>query len=104
MSRAGFGDLPASCADPATAAIAVVPVPYDRTSTWKKGADRGPDATRVLAEVRRALADDLDAPRALGVIDAWAESVALGEGDDPDAPRQVAAVALALLGVRLRND
>ena len=44
MSRAGFGDLPASCADPATAAIAVVPVPYDRTSTWKKGADRGPDA------------------------------------------------------------
>ncbi len=39
-----FGDLPAEHADPATAAIAVLPVPYDRTSSWKKGADRGPAA------------------------------------------------------------
>jgi agmatinase len=44
MAKPGFGDLPAPCFDPATAAIAVLPVPYDRTSTWKKGADRGPTA------------------------------------------------------------
>jgi len=44
MAKPGFGDLPAPCFDPATAAIAVLPVPYDRTSTWKKGADLGPAA------------------------------------------------------------
>jgi agmatinase len=30
--------------DPATAAAAIIPVPYDLTSTWRKGADRGPMA------------------------------------------------------------
>lgn len=30
--------------DLATASAVVIPVPYDQTSTWKKGADRGPDA------------------------------------------------------------
>ncbi len=40
----GFADLPDEMTDPATAAIAVVPVPYDGTSTWKKGAERGPEA------------------------------------------------------------
>jgi agmatinase len=44
MATPGFGDLPAPFFDPSTAAIAVLPVPYDRTSTWKKGADRGPRA------------------------------------------------------------
>jgi agmatinase len=40
----GFGDLPQPFADPARSRIAIVPVPYDGTSTWLKGADRGPDA------------------------------------------------------------
>jgi len=40
----GFGALPAGFFDPATAEIAVLPVPYDATSTWMKGADRGPQA------------------------------------------------------------
>lgn len=39
-----FLDLPAQMADPATAKFAVIPVPYDGTSTWLKGADRGPAA------------------------------------------------------------
>jgi L-cysteine:1D-myo-inositol 2-amino-2-deoxy-alpha-D-glucopyranoside ligase len=72
--------------------------------TYAATAERGPDATGVLDGVRRALADDLDAPAALAVIDAWAELVALGEGEDADAPQQVADVAEALLGVRLRDD
>jgi agmatinase len=33
-----------AAADPATAAAAIIPVPYDLTSTWRKGADRGPSA------------------------------------------------------------
>lgn len=31
-------------ADPTRAAVAILPVPYDLTSSWKKGADRGPSA------------------------------------------------------------
>lgn len=30
--------------DPARASAAILPVPYDLTSTWRKGADRGPSA------------------------------------------------------------
>ncbi len=37
-----FCELPDELADSATAVAAILPVPYDRTSTWKKGADRGP--------------------------------------------------------------
>ncbi len=43
-SKTGFGDLPKEFRQYASSAIAVLPVPYDGTSTWKKGADRGPAA------------------------------------------------------------
>lgn len=39
-----FLDLPEEYTDPERAAVAVLPVPYDATSTWKKGADLGPSA------------------------------------------------------------
>lgn len=39
-----FGGLPAEASAYDSAAIVVLPVPYDGTSTWKKGADRGPEA------------------------------------------------------------
>lgn len=39
-----FCDLPTDLADLSNAAAAIVPVPYDRTSTWKKGAEKGPQA------------------------------------------------------------
>jgi agmatinase len=40
----GFGGLPREFRAKETSAIVVVPIPYDATSTWKKGADRGPEA------------------------------------------------------------
>jgi agmatinase len=40
----GFGGLPAEFRNAKTAQIAVLPVPYDKTSTWQKGADKGPAA------------------------------------------------------------
>lgn len=43
-STVSFGGLPRQYRDPARSAISIIPVPYDRTSTWKKGADRGPAA------------------------------------------------------------
>lgn len=42
--KPGFGDLPEGYDAYDGSAIVVMPVPYDGTSTWQKGADRGPDA------------------------------------------------------------
>ncbi|MBN1534267.1 MAG: agmatinase [Spirochaetes bacterium] len=40
----GFGDLPDEYDSLERAGAVIIPVPYDGTSTWMKGADRGPDA------------------------------------------------------------
>ncbi len=42
--RTQFGDFAPQFYHPDTAAIALLPVPYDGTSTWVKGADKGPQA------------------------------------------------------------
>ncbi len=39
-----FGDFEKKYTDKNTASIVILPVPYDGTSTWIKGADNGPDA------------------------------------------------------------
>jgi len=43
--RTNFGDLPKEYSKLETAKIVILPVPYDGTSTWGKGADKGPEAT-----------------------------------------------------------
>ena len=58
---------------------------------------RGAPPNAVLAEVRAALADDLDTTRAIAAIDAWAEQ----DGDDERAPALVRDLADALLGIAL---
>jgi L-cysteine:1D-myo-inositol 2-amino-2-deoxy-alpha-D-glucopyranoside ligase len=72
-----------------------------RLGRWRDAvaAGSGPDGSPVLTNLRSALADDLDTPRALAVVDAWAESALSGTGTDPCAP--VATAVDALLGVRL---
>ncbi len=52
----GFGGLPAEFRSPRTSQIAVLPVPYDKTSTWKKGADKGP-AALIAASANMELYD-----------------------------------------------
>lgn len=42
--KTNFGDLPKKNSELKSAKIVVVPVPYDGTSTWVKGADKGPEA------------------------------------------------------------
>ncbi|MFH2028553.1 MAG: agmatinase [Nanoarchaeota archaeon] len=39
-----YGDIPAEFCNIKTSKIVVLPVPYDATSTWIKGADKGPKA------------------------------------------------------------
>ncbi|ROS74369.1 cysteine--1-D-myo-inosityl 2-amino-2-deoxy-alpha-D-glucopyranoside ligase [Cellulomonas sp. PhB143] len=65
----------------------------------------GPSPDATLDAVRDALAADLDAPRALAAVDAWADA-ALAPGrdtsaDEVGAPGVVARTVNALLGVRL---
>ena len=50
MSSKTFAGIPAQYADPETAAVSLLSVPYDGTSTWQKGADRGMAAFLDAAE------------------------------------------------------
>lgn len=44
MKKLIFGDFPEKFRDAKTARVAILPVPYDGTSTYGKGADKGPSA------------------------------------------------------------
>jgi L-cysteine:1D-myo-inositol 2-amino-2-deoxy-alpha-D-glucopyranoside ligase len=69
----------------------------------------GPPFDDLLAEVRAAVADDLDTPRALAAVDAWADAaLAVGTPAGPaeedlveGSPGVVARAIDALLGVRV---
>ncbi len=61
------------------------------------GAPTGPVVTEVLA----ALADDLDAPTALRLLDHWADATDFGEHHEPGAGEVVRALVDAALGVAL---
>ncbi|MGI8869388.1 MAG: cysteine--1-D-myo-inosityl 2-amino-2-deoxy-alpha-D-glucopyranoside ligase [Mycobacteriales bacterium] len=75
-----------------------------RLDCWRRAVsvEAAPDARPVLDGVRAAIADDLDTPGALAVVDAWAGS-ALGAGGTPSqgAGELVVDVVDALLGVAL---
>ncbi|GJF27430.1 L-cysteine:1D-myo-inositol 2-amino-2-deoxy-alpha-D-glucopyranoside ligase [Kitasatospora sp. NE20-6] len=75
----------------------------ERLARWRAAVSRpdGPDASGLLAEVRTALADDLDAPAALAAVDRWAEGQAATGGEDIGAPGLVSRTVDALLGVAL---
>lgn len=45
-----YAGIPDSYATSEKSKIVLIPVPYDGTSTWKKGADKGPDAFLVASE------------------------------------------------------
>jgi L-cysteine:1D-myo-inositol 2-amino-2-deoxy-alpha-D-glucopyranoside ligase len=62
-----------------------------------------PDATDVIARVRRYLADDLDTPKALAALDGWATDALEYGGHDAGAPKLVATAIDALLGVDLQR-
>ena len=96
-----------------------------RLARWRRAVatDAGPDAAATVAEVRAALADDLDAPRAVAAVDAWVDRALAAAPDAPvpddpspagsalpvdaatdavtGAPALVATAVDALLGVRL---
>lgn len=60
-----------------------------------------PDATDVVARVRRYLADDLDTPKVLAALDGWCADALEYGGHDSTAGATVATALDALLGVTL---
>jgi L-cysteine:1D-myo-inositol 2-amino-2-deoxy-alpha-D-glucopyranoside ligase len=74
-----------------------------RLATWRSAVsgNGGPPAEETVAEVRAALADDLDSPGALAAVDRWAKAALTQGGDDLGAPGVLARALDALLGVRL---
>jgi L-cysteine:1D-myo-inositol 2-amino-2-deoxy-alpha-D-glucopyranoside ligase len=82
----------------------------DRLARWREAmgvaaASSGPasahDGEAVLAAVRERLADDLDAPGALTVVDGWADQVLGDPGAGPAGAGLVRDTVDALLGVLL---
>jgi L-cysteine:1D-myo-inositol 2-amino-2-deoxy-alpha-D-glucopyranoside ligase len=74
-----------------------------RLARWRSAtaAPAGPAAGGLLAGVRARLADDLDTPAVLSLVDGWADAALAEGGDDPTAPALVRSMVDALLGVRL---
>jgi L-cysteine:1D-myo-inositol 2-amino-2-deoxy-alpha-D-glucopyranoside ligase len=74
-----------------------------RLSRWRAAVASpvGPDAGSLVTAVRGRMADDLDTPAVLALVDAWAEAALAGEGRDTSAPALVRTMTDALLGVRL---
>ena len=75
----------------------------ERLARWRAAAaaPAGPSGEGLVAAVREALANDLESPAALAVVDAWAEAALSGAGDDDKAPALMARTVDALLGIRL---
>ncbi|MDQ7906153.1 cysteine--1-D-myo-inosityl 2-amino-2-deoxy-alpha-D-glucopyranoside ligase [Phytohabitans sp. ZYX-F-186] len=76
-----------------------------RLARWRAAAAAasGPSGAELLAGVRARVADDLDTPGALALVDEWADRALAGGGsaDDADAAQLMARTVDALLGVRL---
>ncbi len=78
-----------------------------RLEHWRSAmsGNGGPVSASTLQEMRAALADDLDAPRALAAVDAWADAALDPQNADSEAelgaPGVISRAANALLGVRI---
>jgi L-cysteine:1D-myo-inositol 2-amino-2-deoxy-alpha-D-glucopyranoside ligase len=74
-----------------------------RHARWRASVSSptAPDASDTVARLRTYLADDLDTPRALQAVDAWAAETLAGHGRDAAASALMRSAVDALLGVAL---
>ena len=72
-----------------------------RLARWRAAVSvpTGPSGVSTLADIRRLLADDLQAPLALDAVDRWCEEQRLRGGSDLGGPGLVSRSVDALLGV-----
>ncbi|QUQ62794.1 cysteine--1-D-myo-inosityl 2-amino-2-deoxy-alpha-D-glucopyranoside ligase [Kutzneria sp. CA-103260] len=75
----------------------------DRLARWRSAValDSAPSAEDTVARLRDHLSDDLDTPKALAAIDAWAEQALTHGGSDAEAPDLIRTAVDALLGIEL---
>ncbi|MDO9456016.1 cysteine--1-D-myo-inosityl 2-amino-2-deoxy-alpha-D-glucopyranoside ligase [Nocardioides sp.] len=79
----------------------------DDVARWRKAVALGAGAPSapVVEEVLAALADDLDAPRAVAAVDAWVSATlgtdGLADNSDPDAAVAIHTLVDAALGIDL---
>ncbi|GAB2977816.1 cysteine--1-D-myo-inosityl 2-amino-2-deoxy-alpha-D-glucopyranoside ligase [Nocardioides montaniterrae] len=75
----------------------------DDLARWKQAlhGGSGAPAEPVVTEILAALADDIDAPRAVAAIDGWVEATLAGDTSDPAASAAISTVANAALGLLL---
>ncbi len=82
-----------------------IPIADKRLDAWRAAAEKGSAtiSAPVLSALREHLSQDLDAPGALKVIDAWADMSADATGaSDAAATREIVDAVDALLGIDLR--
>ena len=74
-----------------------------RLARWREavGLDAGPDAGPMVSRLRDHLGDDLDTPRALAAVDAWAAEALTRHPRDTSAPHLACTAVDALLGIAL---
>lgn len=74
-----------------------------RLARWREAValPAAPPADDLVTALRTHLADDLDTPRALAAVDAWAASALERRGTDGSAPALARDAIDALLGIRL---
>ncbi|KZF03917.1 MULTISPECIES: cysteine--1-D-myo-inosityl 2-amino-2-deoxy-alpha-D-glucopyranoside ligase [unclassified Rhodococcus (in: high G+C Gram-positive bacteria)] len=77
---------------------------HTRLALWRRAAalESAASADDVINRLRQHLADDLDTPKALDALDAWASFAVERGGSDAGAPAAFADAVDALLGVPLR--
>jgi L-cysteine:1D-myo-inositol 2-amino-2-deoxy-alpha-D-glucopyranoside ligase len=75
----------------------------DRLARWRAAVElpSAQDAADTVARLRDHLADDLDTPKALAAVDAWAEQALTHGGTDTEAPALIRTAVDALLGIEL---
>ncbi|GAA3234078.1 cysteine--1-D-myo-inosityl 2-amino-2-deoxy-alpha-D-glucopyranoside ligase [Pseudonocardia petroleophila] len=74
-----------------------------RLARWREAValTAAPAADDLVTSLRTHLADDLDTPRAIAAVDAWAAQALERRGSDETAPALVRDALDALLGIRL---
>jgi L-cysteine:1D-myo-inositol 2-amino-2-deoxy-alpha-D-glucopyranoside ligase len=74
-----------------------------RLARWREAVSlaTGPSAEDTVTRLRDHLSDDLDTPKALAAIDAWAGEALRRDGTDPAAPGLIRIAVDALLGITL---
>ena len=75
----------------------------DRLARWRSAValPAAQSAADTVARLRDHLSDDLDTPKALAAVDAWADQALTHGGDDAEAPALIRTAVDALLGIDL---